>query len=406
VTLGRALDEGRAWAEELLARLVACPSITGEPSGIAEILRTVMQDLGFHVDLLPVDLKTLESHPEYSPPSTVHGGPAPIVRGYVSDVRAAASDGQMLLFAHTDTEPVCAGWSSDPFTLTVTGGRATGLGVADDKGGIVAILAAARAVRAANLELRRVPQVMLASGKQGGALGTLPGTLAARGVADAVYSHPAESGRGLEHLKVASRGVVQFGLTIEGVTPRPGEERTPVSADPRLGRNAAERAAHLAHGLAAERNGIVRTVTGLTSTARPFEVPARSTITLACWFVDGTVTDLAAGLQGELAELARDDWERAHPPSVRVVGVRANPATCEGTAFAAAVGERVTATTGVAVQPYDWHSASDIRFPLRCLGVPAVGFGATAGNFYGPDEWLDLDSLHTSTAVIAGLLSR
>ena len=58
------------------------------------------------------------------------------------------------------------------------------------------------------------------------------------------------------------------------------------------------------------------------------------------------------------------------------------------------------------VETYDWHSASDIRFPMRCLDVPAVGFGATAGQFYGPNEWVDLASLHDSTAVVARMLTQ
>ena len=46
---------------------------------------------------------------------------------------------------------------------------------------------------------------------------------------------------------------------------------------------------------------------------------------------------------------------------------------------------------------YPGHAASDIRFPIRVAGIPAVGFGALGGGFYGPDEWVDLPSVQRTT---------
>jgi acetylornithine deacetylase len=49
---------------------------------------------------------------------------------------------RVLLNAHIDTVPAQAGWTGDPFALRVDGERAIGLGSADTKGAIVAILGA------------------------------------------------------------------------------------------------------------------------------------------------------------------------------------------------------------------------------------------------------------------------
>jgi acetylornithine deacetylase len=49
---------------------------------------------------------------------------------------------RILVNAHLDTVAVGAGWSGDPFTLRVEGGRATALGAADTKGAIAAMLVA------------------------------------------------------------------------------------------------------------------------------------------------------------------------------------------------------------------------------------------------------------------------
>jgi acetylornithine deacetylase/succinyl-diaminopimelate desuccinylase-like protein len=40
------------------------------------------------------------------------------------------------------------------------------------------------------------------------------------------------------------------------------------------------------------------------------------------------------------------------------------------------------------------------------MGVPAVGFGPLAGGFYGPDEWVDLASLHATTEALVRLVVR
>ena len=62
------------------------------------------------------------------------------------------TDGGLVLSGHSDVVPVEGqDWSSDPFTLTIRGSRAYGRGVADMKGFIAAVLAAAPHLRDAAL---------------------------------------------------------------------------------------------------------------------------------------------------------------------------------------------------------------------------------------------------------------
>ena len=68
-------------------------------------------------------------------------------------------------------------------------------------------------------------QIMLASilGKQGGVFGTY-GLMKRFGPLDAaVYLHPAESGAGLGELKIASNGLIEFTVTVEGKPPESTE---------------------------------------------------------------------------------------------------------------------------------------------------------------------------------------
>lgn len=406
--LSSSLRETNSWSEDLLARLVACPSVTGEPSEIMSILAPALEDFMFEVDVIPVDPRVHVADPEYSPPDRVRGDQAPVLHArYRGEThRDPCGRGDLLLFAHTDTEPVHHGWKSDPYQLRVDTGRATGLGVADDKAGVVSILAAVRAVRASEMTMTWRPRVVLGSGKQGGALGILPGTRSAARVAAAVYCHPAESSLGHAQLKVGSRGIVQLEVKVEGVTSAPSEVGNPVSADPRLGRNAAVRAARLATGVTAiDRGDLVCAVTALAAGTHAFEVPESALLLLACWFEIGDVDSVVLECERMLQSLAIDDWERNHPPAVGMIGLRGNPASCSASPFARWSSEIIGEVTGARVEEYSWHSASDIRFPMRCLGVPAVGFGGKAGGFYGPEEWVDLASMHASTEILARMLT-
>ena len=145
------------------------------------------------------------------------------------------------------------------------------------------------------------------------------------------------------------------------------------------------RASRLAAALTGDSTGaLVSEVTSLTAQAGAFEVPGVARFVVACWFTDEDVAQVVARFERQLAGLATDEWELRHPPTVQLTGMRANPASCQGSTFASWATDLVQETTGQTVQDYGWHSASDIRFPLRCLDVPAVGFGALSGSFYGP----------------------
>ena len=86
---------------------------------------------------------------------------------------------------------------------------------------------------------------------------------------------------------------------------------------------------------------------------------------------------------------------------IEAPGIRANPAeTRWKSGFAVQLQTAVAEITGQEPVAYAEHLASDIRFPIRIGGVSSVGVGSLAGNFYGPDEWVDLDDLVRLVAVL------
>ena len=114
---------------DLLARLIACPSVTPEEAGALDLLQSELEAIGFAVTRLR--FKGDGSYP-------------------VDNLFATRGQGgRRLLFAgHTDVVPPgeVANWSSDPFTPRIADGKIFGRGAADMKSGIAAFVAACAAI--------------------------------------------------------------------------------------------------------------------------------------------------------------------------------------------------------------------------------------------------------------------
>ncbi len=391
-----AADQLRGCEAELLASLVSRRSVRGEASDIHELCAEELEKLGMEVELVTPRVDGLASHPEWCPPCPAAAEPERMV-----SVLGSAGEGPgIFLFAHIDTErPDPLGdWETDPYRAARIGGRIYGVGTADDKAGAASVLTAARAL------LPRLDGVRLAiglvHGKLGGGLGTLPVMERVGEVEASVYCHPAETGLGMAHLKTASRGFFNFRIETLGRRPEPAEIRTPNSEDPRRGVNAFTRLRAVLDAVDgwAGQNDLLCSVNRASAGVNPVVLPERAAAEGAVWFRRGTAAEVYRSL-GSAAS-------RAGASSTRLFGVRANPAeTPSDHPLAAAAARAVEAETGAAPGLYPAHVASDIRFPIRCLNAPSVGFGALAGNFYGPGEWVDAEDMHRATRVIIRIVS-
>ena len=72
------------------------------------------------------------------------------------------------LYFHVDTVPAAAGWETDPLQMQRDGDRLIGLGAADMKGCIAAILLALRAARACGVDLAYDPVLLFCTDEEGG----------------------------------------------------------------------------------------------------------------------------------------------------------------------------------------------------------------------------------------------
>ncbi len=92
--------------------------------------------------------------------------------------------------------------------------------------------------------------------------------------------------------------------------------------------------------------------------------------------------------------------------NIKPVGYRTNPGAADWNAPVSRVlRDSIEDVTGKAPNAYPNHYAGDIRYPIRLLGVPAYGIGSLGGNFYGPNEWVDIDDLVKLVAVLIQTLS-
>ncbi len=391
-----AADRLRGYERELLGSLVARRSVRAEPSAVHELCAEQLDRLGMEVELLTPRVDDLASHPEWCPPQPAVEEPD----GLVSVLASRGSGPGILLFAHIDTEQPDPrdGWNTDPFRATEIGGRIHGLGAADDKAGVVSVLAAARAL-VPHLEGVRLV-IGLVHGKLGGGLGTLPAMERVGDVEASVYCHPAETGLGMEHFKIATRGFFNFRIEAGGRRPPPVEIRTPNSEDPRRGINAFERLQGVLGAVDrwADREDLLCSVNRVSAGVGPTVLPEQAVAEGAVWFRRGTF----AGVYERLAGVAM----KAGACSTALFGVRSNPAEVpSGHPLVDITARAIRAETGADPRAYPAHVASDVRFPIRCLGAPTVGFGALAGNFYGPDEWVDAEDMHRATRVLIRIVS-
>ncbi|TYP84844.1 ArgE/DapE family deacylase [Blastococcus xanthinilyticus] len=163
-----AVDE--QWAVDRLCALIAVPSVggTAAESEAQHLLADWLEELGCAVDRWPIDLAEAASAPD-APGQEVVRTEAWGVVGTVGGAGRPA----LVLAGHTDVVPPGDPglWAGDPFVPRVADGAVHGRGACDMKAGVVAALAAVRALRAAGVRLARPLAVHGVVGEEDGGLG-------------------------------------------------------------------------------------------------------------------------------------------------------------------------------------------------------------------------------------------
>lgn len=191
-----------------LAQLVNIPSVGGSDAEIAaqRWCAATLTGLGLKVDQWKLDLDDLRADPDY-PGEEVEREEAWGVVG-VSGPGTPA----LILNGHVDVVPPgeAESWTNgDPWLIREDSGRWYGRGVCDMKGGVIAIIAAARAV--SDLDLVRPYSVHTVIGEEDGGLGTFA-TLRRGHIGEAcVIAEPTD-----RQIVSANAGSLTFRVEVQG----------------------------------------------------------------------------------------------------------------------------------------------------------------------------------------------
>src|SRR4051812_42452959 len=192
-----------------LAALVRIPSVTGEEGAVQTEIALRMAHAGLDVTRVDADPSQLAGDPDFpgmeAPRTTL-----PVVAGAT---RLPHSPRRVIIAGHIDT--VSPGqredWSTDPFGAELRDGRLYGRGSLDMKGGVVAGLAALRALVDTDTELQGEAVLVTVPSEEDGGAGMLAAIRAGYTADMAVITEPTRL-----QIVTAHAGALTFRLTVSG----------------------------------------------------------------------------------------------------------------------------------------------------------------------------------------------
>ncbi len=389
---------------ESLSALVRLRSVTGEEDAAQEWMAKTLAELGGDVDVWRVDPADLKARPGYpgarvdSPRLNVvanfpgPGGPTLVLNGHIDTVTPGDEQG----------------WTHAPFAADVVGDRLYGRGATDMKGGLVAILGAVGAVRAAGIRLQGSVQVQSVIGEEDGGVGAFA-ALERGHTGDAVIiCEPTQLA-----VIPAHAGVTIFRITVPGRAAHGCVRAEGVSALERfLPIHSALRA------LEEERNRTVRhplyqgmalpwplSIGMVHAGTWPAIVPERLVAEGRVGVGLGeTVEDVRRQLEAAVEGAAQaDGFLRDHPPTVEWVGGVWEPSRPSPDHPMVRMLQRVAAdVTGTPARVCGAPYGSDLRLFTNMFGIPGVLFGPGDIRLaHFTDEYVSLAEVERAALILA-----
>ena len=399
-------------ADDLLA-LCAIPSVTGIETGARDHLARSLRAAGLDVRAWDADPAALAKDPAF-PGMEVPRTTLPLVAGTLQGSRPGR---RLLLVAHTDVVPPGdpTTWTTPAFAPEIRAGRVLGRGACDMKGGLVAALAAIRAVSNAIGPSGLAGEVVLVGvpSEEDGGAGTFAAIRAGYVGDAAVIPEPTR----LEIVTVAA-GAITFRLAVPGRAAHASMRREGVSALDNLellhaalradetARNAAEVRPEM-RALGLPYSTIIGTVRGGDW---PSSLPDRI---IAEGRYGVRAGQAAAAAEMELrgvidAACAADPWLRNHPATLEVWGGRFS--SCELPAdnpLAAGLADVAGAVLGRRPPLVGVPYGSDMRLLLNEGGTPCVLFGpGDVRVAHAADEHVALAEVEACARTLAAWIVR
>ncbi len=332
--------------------------------------------------------------------------------------------GGVLLFAHADKLPVTFDYASGHPEIDRSGGRYIAPGIADDVSGIASMLSAVMLYKECALASDLPILVASILGKQGGVFGTY-GLMRRYGPAEAaIYVHPAESGFGLNELKIASNGLIEYRIDIKGKRPDSTEVHQAIFSLSAV--NAAEKAMAVhsrlqswaagqsekchhpqVHQMAGQSFSVALGKIETLGETEIYEIPllCRMQGTI-CFPPNAGLADVKKDFEAQVDAIVREDEWLARGNLELHYGDRIGESaqTEADDVFLLGASRVVEEMTGSAPSRFYGHSMSDIRYPLLDWDAPSFGIGPLAGDLGKETEWVDQNEYLLSIALLTALL--
>ncbi len=389
-----------------LAALVAVPSLTGEEAEVQTEVALRMTTAGLEVERVDTDPAQLAADPDF-PGMEAPRTALPVVAGRLIGERPGK---RLVICGHIDV--VSAGdplqWTSPPFAPEIRDGCLYGRGACDMKGGVVAGLAALRALRETEAELAGEVLLVTVPAEEDGGAGALAAIRAGYTGDMAVIPEPTR----LE-LVTAQAGAITFTLSIAGRAAHAALRLHGVSAVDKLLDVLAALRADEKHRNDAERDPRMRALElpYATSIGRISAGDWSSTVpdrAVAEGRYGVTVEQTPAEAEAELraavaAACAGDEWLTAHPPELEITGGRfASAQLASDHELPWSLGEAARDVLGRLPEFVGAPYGSDGRLFIDQGATPCVLYGPGDPAFaHAPDEHVVLEDVASCARVLA-----
>jgi acetylornithine deacetylase len=394
-----------------LAALVAIPSFTGDEGAVQTEVALRMTTAGLDVERVDTPAIDLAADPDF-PGVEVAREVHPVVTGRLT---GDAAGPRVLIAGHIDV--VSAGdelqWTSPPFQPRIADGLLYGRGACDMKAGVVAGLAALRAIAEAGVELGGEAMLVSVPGEEDGGAGMLAAIRAGCTGDAAVITEPTR----LE-LVTAQAGAITFTLTVTGKSAHAAFRRRGVSAVEKLvpvldalarnehERNAAERLQSMRDLRLPYPTSIGRVRAGEWSSTVPERLVAEGRYGVR---IGQTPAEAEAELRDVVAEAcAGDAWLAQHPVEVQISGGRfASAAVPSDHPLPWAVGEAARDVAGRLPPFVGVPYGSDARLLINEGATPTVLYGPGDPELaHAVDEHVALEDVAACARVLAVWVMR
>ncbi len=404
--LGRAVEDRRQDAVDLLRTLVRTPSLTGEEGVVQEIVAARMTSDGLETDVWEPDVAALAPFADQITEVESYAG-RPNVVGRLAGAGGGRS---LLLNAHIDTvEPGNeTAWTHPPFGGDVVDGLLYGRGACDMKAGLVTHLVALAAVRAAGYVPRGDVIVESTVSEEDGGAGALAAVLRGYRADGAIITEPTRLA-----IVPAQGGSLMFRLRVPGRSAHACVRDEGVSAIEKFAvlhrallEFEARRNRTIDHPLYRPiANKVPINIGVLHAGSWPSSVPEWLVAEGRAGLVPGerieTFRDL---LRAEvMSSSANDPWLRDNSPAVEWFGGQFAPAEVDvDSPLVGLLQDAHMAMTGTETGLEGVTYGADMRHFINAGNMPCVMYGAGDVRLaHHADERIALDELMTATKTIA-----